>query len=217
MNLITKYLLFAFLIENLCTQTILFYRYTTPLFYALLAVGLLSMFMSKNWTPVSRGRFGWMLALSFIYVFHCFIIGLEFLDRENIIYLVAKVATFFIISTSLNSNLEFYEKKGIYLYAIISGLFITQGLVLPGGEIVFDGEARSAFGFVNSNALGGIATIIFGILLCEFRRKKWNKWALLICCIAVFAALASGSRSSIIVMILMFLSQYKLSLKRSLS
>ena len=213
MNFIAKYLLFAFLIENLCTQTILFYRYTTPLFYAFLAVGLVSMFMSKNWTPVSRGRFGWMIALSFIYVFHCFVIGLEFLDRENLIYLVAKVATFFIISTSLNSNLEFYEKKGIYLYAIISGLFITQGLVLPGGEIVFDGEARSAFGFVNANALGGIATIVFGILLCEFRRKKWNKWALLICCIAVFAALASGSRSSIIVMILMFLSQYKLSFK----
>lgn len=213
MNCITKYLLFAFLIENLCTQTLLFYRYTIPLFYVFLALGFLSVFMRKNWTSASRGRFGWMLTLSFIYTFHCFVVGQEFLDRDNVIYLAAKVATFFIIGTSLNRDLKFYEKKGIYLYAIISGLFIVQGLVFPGGDIVFDGEERSALGFVNSNALGGIATIVFGILLSEFRNKKWKKWGLLICCIAVFAVFASGSRSSIIVMVLMLISQYKVSFK----
>ena len=202
-----------FLIENLCTQTILLYSYTMPIFYILLGLGILMVLRPSNWSFFSFGRFGWMFSLSIIYVLHCFVFGLEFLDQENILYLIAKIATFFIIITSLNENLEYYEEKGIFLFALIASLFIIYGFIMPGAEIEFDGEMRNAFGFVNPNAMGGIATIIFGVLVCEYHHQRWPIWALILCVLSVFGVMASGSRSSIIVLVLMFLSQYKFSFK----
>lgn len=208
-----KYLLLAFLLENLCTKTLLLYKYTTPVFYLFLAIGLLMVVRTINWNDISKERFGWMFGITAIYTFHCFVIGLEYLNSEILIYLVAKVSTFFIIITTLNADLDYFEDRGIYLFSLVAGLFILQGLILPGSEVVFDGNERSALGFVNSNSLGGTATIVFGILLCRYKNRNWDRIPLLICCIAAFAGLASGSRSSMVVMALIFLSQYRLSVK----
>lgn len=213
MKIISKYLLLLFLVENLCTQTILLYSYTMPIFYMLLGFGILMVLRPSNWSFFSFGRFGWIFFLSVIYILHCFVVGLEFLDQENILYLIAKIATFFIIITSLNENLEYYEEKGIFLFVLIASCFIIYGFIMPGAEIEFDGEMRNAFGFVNPNAMGGIATIIFGVLICKYRYQRWPIWALIFCVLSVFGVMASGSRSSIIVLVLMFLSQYKFSFK----
>lgn len=209
----TKYLLLAFLIENLCTSTTMLYKYTTPVFYALLAIGVVMFLMPGNWNSESRGKFRWAMGLSFIYAFHCFAVGLEYLNQENLIYLGAKVSTFFIIIYSLNADFDFYETKALNIFAIIASLFLIYGLVFAPGDVVFDGEQRSAFGFVNSNTMSGVGLVIFGAFLCEYKNKKWDKIPLALCCLAAFGILASGSRAGIVAAGLIYISQYGLKAK----
>jgi len=215
MDKLKKYLLLAFMFENLCTKTVWFAAYTTPIFYVFLVVGISMLLIGGISTESAKGRFGWMIGLSFIYIFDCFILGAEFLNRDNIIFMGAKIASFLIIATSLNHDLAFYERKGIYIYALVASVALLLGLVFPGaGQTVgFDGMERAAFGFVNSNSLGGVATIVFGIILFENSSSKmaWHKKAL--CALAIFIAMASGSRASIMVLAIMFFLRYKISVK----
>lgn len=209
MKNITKFLLLAFLIENLCTKTVLLYQYTAPVFYAFLGIGILTLFYSKRWPASSYGRFDWMIFISLIYTFHCFILGYEFFCAENLLYLGAKIATFLIICTSLNSNSLFFEKKGIVIFAVLAAIMILQGLLFPRSDVVFNGEERVSFGFVNSNSLGGTACIVFGVLIFEFQNQKWKKWAMIACAVAVFAVFACGSRASLLVLAILFFARYK--------
>lgn len=211
MKNISKYLLLVFLFENLCTQTVLLYQYTQPVFYGMLGIGVLTLARSSNWSSISMGRFGWMFFLSFIYVFHCFIVGREFFNQEILIYLITKIVTFFIIMTSLNEDLDFYEGKGLIWFAL--GVFVLQVFMLSGSKLVFDGEERITFGYVNSNAMGGISTIVFGILLCKYKEPKKPKWALALCCLAAFGTMVSGSRSSIVVLVMMYILLCGMSIK----
>lgn len=212
---IKKYLLFAFIIENLFTKTIWFYRFTEPVFYLFLAIGVLMLLFVGIGSRKIVGRFGWMFALSFIYILDCFIVGLDFLNQENIIFLGAKIATFLIIITSLNYDYAFYERKGIYIYALIASIALIMGFFFPGSaqDVVFDGEERVALGFVNSNSLAGSASIILAILLFETRDKKMRWYIMVLCAVAVFSILASGSRASMIVMAITFFLRYGISVK----
>lgn len=209
----SKYLLLAFLVENLCTQTTWLRSYTSPVFYAFLALGALMSANPALWSASLRRKFGCFFGLTLLYAFHCFIVGYGFIDTENVVFLIAKVATFFIIMYSLSSNHAFYEHKAIQLFALIASVFILYGLIFARGHNLFNGLERSAFGFVNSNSMGGIATIVFGIILCEHKDKEWNKLSLFLCFIALFAGLSSGSRASIVVMIFIYFTQYKLNRK----
>lgn len=215
MGKLKKYLLLLFMIENLCTKTTWLYQFTEPVFYTFLVLGVLMIFGGGISSKKTTGRFGWMFALSFIYIFDCFIVGVDFLNQENIIFMGAKIATFLIVITSLNNNYAFYERKGIYMYALVASVALVFGFVFPGSghETVYDGEERAALGFVNSNSLAGSATIILAILLFEYRDKKMKWYIKALCALAVFATMASGSRASMVVMAIILFLRFRISAK----
>lgn len=215
MQKIKEYLLFVFLIENLMAQVPAFHSITNVMFYVFMAIGFVCVFDGKNWSRESRNKFGWMYILMVILIVYEFFVGAQFISPKTLIYLIAKITTFFIIMTSLNYNFEFYESKMLFSLAAIVTIFTLYGVFFGGEEIVAD--ERSGLGFGNSNSTGAYGAIIAGIVLFYSKSHKLDWKVLAILFIGVFAVLAAGSRAGMLMLFMLMFFRYGVSVKTVLA
>lgn len=210
MQKVKEYLLFVFLIENLMAQIPAFRSITNILFYVLIAIGFVCAFDGKNWSRESRNKFGWMYILMVILIVYEFFVGAQFISPKTLIYLIAKITTFFIIMTSLNYNFEFYESKMLFSLAAIVTIFTLYG-VFFGGPV--DLSDRENLGFGNTNSTGAYGAIIAGIILFYFKSHALDWRGLAILFIGVFAVLAAGSRAGMLMLFMLMFFRYGVSVK----
>lgn len=214
MQKVKEYLLFAFLIENLMAQIPAFHSISNVMFYVFMAIGLLCAFDGANWTRESREKFGWMYILMVILIVYEFFVGLQFISSKTLIFLIAKISTFFIIMTSLNYNSDFYESKMLFSLAAVVTIFTLYG-VFFGSPV--DLSERSQLGFGNGNSTGAYGAIIAGIILFYSKSHKLDWRGLAILFIGVFAVLAAGSRAGMLMLFMLMFFRYGVSVKTVLA
>jgi O-antigen ligase len=211
LTLIKKYLLFAFLIENIIVQTSLLGAFTDYFFYPFLFLGLLFMFGSTVWSRSSLQKFGWMYCLMAIYILYEFVVGLEYISQKTLLYLIAKIATFGIIITGIATNEDFYRGKAIYWLIFVMSFFLLYGMMT--GEGVNESSGRMRAGFTNENTTGSMGALIVGMLLFYMRNRKWNLTTILILLVGFFGVLAGGSRAGFLMIFLMIFLRYGINVK----
>ena len=206
---VKKYLLYFMLLENVAVQTSLFGAYSSIFFNLFLGLGLLFILTGEVFKANAVKTFLPLYILVGIYLFYGFTIGASYIDNRSLTYLAAKMTTFAIIITSVNSNYEFYETKGLYHLALFMCFFVMYGLAT--GGLAEASIGRSTMGFTNSNTTSGMGAFILGIVL--FLTKKWNWKTIVITVIGLYAILAGGSRAGVLVAAIIIFMRYGISLK----
>ena len=211
MKTLKKYLLLCFLIENLLAQSF-FASLPTWVFYLMLFLGVLMLF-SKEFLSRRSFKECWPLyLLLMVYVLYQFTAGIGTLNTRSLLYLMAKVTTFAIITVSVVSNLDYYVQRLPILFAFIVFIVLLFGM---GRGVDLDSGDRMNLGFGNSNSTSSLSVIcIAGVLF--FWNRKYSFIYMIMLAIALFAMLAGGGRNAILTLVIMTLVWTGFSLKKSI-
>ena len=210
MLFLKKYLLLAFLLENIMAQTMLLGRFSNYLFYPFMLYGLIALFSSETWQPETIKKFGCLYALMAVYIGYEFIIGINYISPQTLFYLIAKLSTFGIIITSLSYNESFYRDKGIYILICAMAFFLCYGMAT--GGTAHSGE-RALAGFTNSNTAGAMGALTVGMLLFYMKDREWNVLTTLLLFIGFYGVLAGGSRAGFLMLFLLVFLRYGFNIK----
>lgn len=211
MKLFKKYILLIFLVENLLAQSPLI-GFPQLLFYLMLGVGLFLLVFGGFFSVQNYRQCKPLYLLGFVYVSYQFTIGISTISLNNITYLLAKLTTFVIIVESVTSDWDFYAKKAPIILTVITIIVLILGI---GGANDLNSGQRMSLGFVNVNETGAQAAIcIATVLFLNF--SKYNFLRIIVALIALYSLLASGSRNSILMLLIIGLVWSNFSIKKIL-
>ena len=210
MEAIRKYLLLAFLLENIMAQTMLAGGLSNYLFYPFMLCGLIALFSSETWQSETIKKFGCLYALMAIYVIYEFLIGIDYINAKTLFYLLAKLSTFGIIITSISCNESFYRDKGIYILICAMAFFLCYGMATGGGV---QSSGRALAGFTNENTAGAMGALTVGMLLFYMKSREWNAFMALLLFIGFYGVLAGGSRAGFLMLFLLVFLRYGFNIK----
>lgn len=210
MLFLKKYLLFAFLIENIMAQTSLMGPLANPMFYTFLTLGLVCAMDGQIWNHTAIKEFGWAYALMGLYLFYEFFIGIEYINQKTLLYVLAKITTFVIIISGVYYNESFYRGKAIKWLTLTMSFFLLYGLASGGFA---DSTGRMLAGYSNANTAGSMGAVIVGMTVFYTRGRKWHLWAAICVFAGMFGVLASGSRAGFLMLGLLVFLRYGINLK----
>lgn len=198
-----KYMLLLFLLANLTAEYAYLAAASKYLFYGVLALSVPVCLVNINTIRNGIRMCPYIGVLTAIYWLYQFTVGIDTIDTDNIIYLIAKTATFFIMLLSISSNFEFYFKASVKPL----GYIITALLVIGYSYISYSG-GRS-YGFYNANAGCAIAAIGVSCFLFQSEKLKWYELMCLLICI--FCVVTGHSRNSLAIFLIIILFRYGIS------
>lgn len=210
MEFIKKYLLFAFLLENIIVQTRLLSWLSEYLFIPFLAIGAFFVLSGSIFRGDKLKKFGWMYALMVVYIVYEFFIGVDYINQKTIQYLIAKITTFAIIIEGVAANEAFYRGKAVWWLAFTMGAFLLIGGA--SGQIT-DNSGRILAGYTNTNTTGSMGAITVGMLLFYMRGKKWSAISILILLCGIYGVLAGASRAGFMVLFILIFLRYGVNAK----
>lgn len=212
MKTLYKYLLLAFLIENIMTQTYLMSFMSEYLFYPFLVLGILAFVNPELWRSKNLSRFSPLYILMALYILYEFTIGSAYIDNKTLLYLVAKVATFGIIISGITYGEEFYKTKAVILLVSFMAFFLCYGII-TGENVVMGGTGRIRVGYTNENTTGTMGALTAGMLLFYMRNRKWNAFYAILLIIGCYGIFAGASRAGFLMLFLMVILRFGLNLK----
>lgn len=215
MKTLYKYLLLAFLIENIMTQTYLLGFMSEYLFYPFLFLGLLAFANPFLWRAQNISRFSCIYILMAIYIIYEFTIGSTYISERNLIYLVSKIATFGIIISGITYGETFYKEKGVIILVACMAFFLCYGII-SGDNAVISGTGRIRAGYTNENTTGTMGALTVGMLLFYMRDRKWNALYGLFLIVGCYGVFAGASRAGFLMLFLMIILRFGLNVKTAL-
>lgn len=215
MEKVNKYLLFAFIIENVVAQTSVLGRMTNLFFYFIMGLGVMLAFTGMIWMRGANNSLWWAYALSAIYLVSEFVVMPETISERSLLYVLARITTLIIIIVCVNCNFEFYYKRILYPLALLLCFIIFYGLVTGQGvNSGVEGE-RFSLGYANENTTSWMGAMAAGLLL--FSVKRWRWYNLLFLGIAFYGVLAGGSRAGLLLLLIILLARYGINRKTVIS
>ena len=194
MKFIKKYILLIFLIENLLTQSSVF-GLSQWFFYLMLAVGAALMLDKTIWSRQTFAECKPLYLIALVYVLYQFTLGYDTITMRSLIYLLAKVTTFVIISVSVVSDWEFNARKvPLYLAFVVIAILLFG---LNNAENINSGE-RLELGFGNTNSTSILSAFCLSITLFFWNPKR-SVIYVLFALLALYAMLAGGGRNAILI------------------
>ena len=137
-----------------------------------------------------------LLNLLYFFLFH------SISDYDAIKYLMARSVEFSIISTSIYFNYEYYKNKFFdHLVYVVFGI-VVFGLVI--NPSLFSGRYSGLIW--NPNMFSSLVIIAFSIHFLKHEKLTRSDYFILF--ILLISALASGSRNSLVALILVFIFKY---------
>ena len=212
MKIIKKYLLFAFLIENIAALTSLFGGLTDYIFYGFLFLGCVLLFTEGMFSHKTLETYWWAYLLSLIYIVYEFTIGFDYINIRNLLYLIAKITTFIIIIVGAKTNYEFYLRKMPYLLALVTCFFVIYGLIY---NLDASASGRMRLGYGNENVTSWMGALSVGIII--FSKNKNRLTNLVILLVGTIGMLAGASRAAFVLMAFLLFARYGLKPKLLLS
>jgi len=210
MRFLKKYLLFAFLLENIVVQTSLLGAIANPLFYIFLALGLFCFVDSSIWSKESFQKFGWIYASMGLFVFYEFIIGVDYINTKTLLYLLSRIVIFVIIISGISHNEDFYQGKAIKWLVLTMSFFLLYSLATGGFT---ETSGRVGGGYTNSNTAGAMGAVIVGMLVFKMKNKKWSFIPLICLFAGMLGVLGGGSRAGFLMLGLLVFMRYGFNLK----
>jgi len=209
MKLLKKYILFAFLIENLLMQTYIIRLGEWP-FYIMCGIGLALLFSKEFWSRDAFRKCKPLYLLALVYIVYQFTLGFDTLSARSLTYLLAKVTTFVIVIMSVVTNWQFYARKMPMYVTYIVFAVLLYGIIT--GNDLNSGE-RLKLGFGNENSTSSIAAIcLAGVLFFWNKKHKWIY--AIIALVSAYAVLAGGSRNGMFSLAIIMLVWTGLSVKK---
>lgn len=200
MKSIKKYLLLAFVVENVFAQTP-YFSALSFLFYVFLGIGMLFLLDGSLFRKNVVNSCKPLYVLGLVYVAYQFTLGQETISSSTLLYLVAKIATFSIIAVSVTSNWEFYAEKAPRIFSVLILLILLFNIAT--GNLGDDGSGRMMIGFTNTNTTSSMAAFAFAGFLF-FRDKKKRNLYILAMILCFYAVLAGGSRNGFLIFAILF-------------
>lgn len=200
-----EYLLLTFLIVNMTAEYAMLASVSKMFFYVVLA---LSIPVCLANLPTIRSGFRacpYMLWWIMIYLIYQFTIGFKYATQENLVYMIAKIATFSVMLMSIGTNFDFYA----YKLSKPMGIVIVILLILGFNSVSYAG-GRS-FGFYNGNA--GCAVAMIGVASFLFKEDSYKKWELFCLLFCIVCVMTGNSRNSLAMFAILILLRYGISIK----
>ncbi len=179
-------------------------------FYLILGTGLFLTFLGGFFNKETIKKCWPLYALSIIYVLYQFTLGIETISSRSLIYLLAKITTFVIITVSVTSDWLFYAKKAPVYIAAGVFLILLYGMNRTG---VVSTDSRLMFGFTNSNTTSSLSSLCLGTVIFFWNKKKSVLYFFMAVC-ALYAMLAGGGRNAILMFAVMMFVWAGFSLRR---
>lgn len=211
MEFIKKYLLFAFLLENIIVQTRLLSWLSEYLFIPFLAVGAFCMLSPSFWSRENLGKFRWLYLLMMLYVGYEFTIGIQYIDGKTLLYTLSKIVTFGIIITSVSCNASFYRSKAVYWLVIAMAFFMFYSML--SGDVIHPVNGRMQAGFTNANTAGSMGALTVGFVLFYMKGRRWNLLTVLIILVGFYGILAGGSRAGFLMLLMLIFFRFGINYK----
>ncbi len=193
MNVVKKYILFIFLIENLFAQSSIF-SHSSWLFYLMLATGLILLVFGGYLSNDSFRKCRPLHLLALVYVTYQFTVGFSTLNTRTVLYLLAKVTTFVIISVSVLTDWDFYARKVPIYLSLVVVIILLFGINstpdLSSGE-------RMNLGFGNPNSTSSLSAFTL-VSVLFFYDKKRPFFYVIVGFFALYAMLAGGGRNAVL-------------------
>ncbi len=207
MEFFKKYLLLLFLIANITSEYKLFASVSKVLFYVIFAVSILFLFRQEVWSPLSKKRFSEFFSFILIYLIAQFVLQLDLINQQNLLYTISKCSFFLILILCISTNFDFYFKKSLNIFP-----FIILGLIALGWVYNrVDALGSVCFGFVNRNVACTLSTAAFAGFL--FRKEKISTLEFLFAAFLFATILYGGSRNALAMCILIVFVRYGISFK----
>lgn len=197
----SEYLLLLFLIVNMTAEYIMFASISKIVFYGVLALSVPICLMNAQTIRQGFKSCPYMLWWILIYIVYQVTVGSKYATTENLVYLVAKIATFCVMVLCIGKNHNFYFEK----ISKPMGFVILVLLLLGFNSMGLYGDSRS-FGFYNGNA--GCSIAMIGTACFLFKAGKYTnieKICLLFCAACV---LLGSSRNSLAMLGILIVMRY---------
>lgn len=198
-----KYSAVIFLFNTILLSIETTYFIGDQIFLVLMGLFVFMLIFNPNIfrTLLFHKAFLFLLFLNIINLLY-FIIFHSIYDYDAIKYSMARLVQFSIISSSIYFNYEYYKDKFLdHLVYVIFGIVILGLMINPN---IFSGRYSGVIW--NPNMFSSIVVIAFSILLLKQARRSYLKYFILL--IFLIVAIASGSRGSLVGIVLAFFLKF---------
>ena len=142
-----------------------------------------------------------ILILNFIYLIT---FGIETFSLENLQYLLFKQGSLILIIVGVLANPNYFNSRYLNKYIFLMSILLIVGFFINRIDIQ---TSRISLGFNNSNLMGFLSAIGFGVALLKDKTTKWLNILFLI--LFLLAVLGSGSRISILILVLATIIKFR--------
>lgn len=207
MQLLKKYMLFILLLANMTAEYKLLASISEVFFYTTLGLSILMFIIYAR--DFSAGlkknpEISWLMV---VYTVALLCFQMSFLSADNVLYTVAKVSVFGIITLSISSDYQYYLKRLPVIFSYIILVLIAVGWFV--NKTAYNGDI--VFGFSNRNVACTIATAGFAGFL--FMRDRFRLSDYVIMAFLLITILYGGSRNALAMCVLIVVIRFGFSFK----
>ena len=198
-----KYGAVIFLFNSILLSIESTYVIGNQIFLALMGIFLFVLLINPKQikTILFHKAFSFLLIINLLNLLYFFLFH-SISDYDAIKYLMARGVQFSIISTSIYFNYEYYKNKFFdHLVYVVFGI-VVFGLVI--NPSLFSGRYSGIIW--NPNMFSSLVVIAFSIHFLKYEKRSNLDYFILFT--LLISALASGSRGSLVAIILVFLLKY---------
>ena len=203
-----KYGAVIFLFNSILLSIESTYVIGNQIFLALMGIFLFVLLITPKQikTILFHKAFSFLLIINLLNLLYFFLFH-SISDYDAIKYLMARGVQFSIISTSIYFNYEYYKNKFFdHLVYVVFGI-VVFGLVI--NPSLFSGRYSGIIW--NPNMFSSLVVTAFSIHFLKYEKRTRFDYFILF--ILLMSALASGSRGSLVAIILVFLLKYGFTLR----
>jgi len=203
-----KYGAVIFLFNSILLSIESTYVIGNQIFLALMGIFLFVLLINPKQikTILFHKAFSFLLIINLLNLLYFFLFH-SISDYDAIKYLMARGVQFSIISTSIYFNYEYYKNKFFdHLVYVVFGI-VVFGLVI--NPSLFSGRYSGIIW--NPNMFSSLVVIAFSIYFLKYEKRTSLDYFILFT--LLISALASGSRGSLVAIILVFLLKYGFTLR----
>ena len=174
--------------------------------YVLCVFGIILtiIYPKQIFTLVNLKNFKVIMYVLLINSIYIITFGIETITIANIFYYFAKFGSLILIVFSIIRNPTYFNNKFLNSYISFIAVLFIIGILLRNVDV---DSGRLALGFNNSNLAGMLASSCFGIAILT--QKNINKKYLVFGLFFIIVVLLTGSRTSLLIVVLALLFKYK--------
>ncbi|MAW21502.1 MAG: hypothetical protein CMD16_03805 [Flavobacteriales bacterium] len=176
------------------------------IFFGLMALYSIALLINPNQMRkiIFHKSFYFLLIINILNIIYFFLFH-SIADIEAVKYLLARAVKFAIISGSIYFHLDYYKIKFLDHIIYLTLFIISISLILDPN--IFIGRYSGIIW--NPNMLSSLVTISFAILFLKY--KNYDKVNIFLLILFLAISLATGSRGSLVGILLVFLFKYSFS------